>query len=77
MALRMPNSRVRSLTVMSMMLLTPTTPLSSVSKPTTHSAVRSMPMPRAIWMLSMKRFHSHTALSSSGAALWFRFSLAL
>ena len=32
-ALRMPNSEVRSVTVTSMMLLTPTTPVSSVPSP--------------------------------------------
>ena len=43
-ALRMPNSCVRSLTVISMMLLTPTMPLSSVKMPTTQMAVRKMPI---------------------------------
>ena len=50
MALRMPNSRVRSFTVMSMMFDTPTTPLSSVNSPTIHKAVRMMPMPVSICM---------------------------
>jgi len=47
-ALRMPNSWVRSRTVMSMMFEMPTTPLSSVSRPTTQRAVRRMPMASAL-----------------------------
>ena len=43
MAFRMPNSRVRSFTVMSMMLETPTMPLMSVSMPKIQRAVLSMP----------------------------------
>ena len=45
MALRMPNSRVRSFTVMSMILLTPTTPDSKVNKPIIHRAVCIISMP--------------------------------
>ena len=52
MAFRIPNSRVRSFTVMSMMFDTPTIPLSRVNSPTTHRAVRRMSMPCAICMLS-------------------------
>ena len=43
-ALRMPNSWVRSRTVMSMMFDTPTMPLSNVKMPMTQMAVRRMPM---------------------------------
>ena len=68
MALRMPNSRVRSFTVMSMMLLTPTMPLSKVKMPTIHRAVRMMAVPVLICKLSVKRFHIQTDSSSSGAA---------
>ena len=50
-ALRMPNSRVRSLTVMSMMFDTPTMPLSNVKRPTIHNAVRMMPIPVSICRL--------------------------
>ena len=69
-ALRMPNSWVRSLTVMSMMLLTPTMPLSRVKSPMIHRAVWMMFMPLAICRLCVKRFHIQMALSSSGAAWW-------
>ena len=69
MALRIPNSWVRSLTVISMMLLTPTTPLSSVNSPTIHKAVVRMLRPFCICMFWRARFHIHSALSSSGAAL--------
>ena len=41
-ALRMPNSRVRSLTVMSIMFEMLTTPLNKVRMPTTHKPVRKM-----------------------------------
>ena len=77
MALRMPNSRVRSFTVMSIMLLTPTMPESSVNRPITYSAMCIMRMPLFICKVCVKRFHIHTALSSSGAARWLRFSLAV
>ena len=68
-ALRMPNSRVRSFTVISMILLTPTIPLKSVNRPTIHNAVRIMFMPVFICKFCVKRFHIHTEPSSSGAAL--------
>ena len=77
MALRMPNSRVRSFTEMSMMLLTPTMPESNVNRPTIHKAVRMMLMPVFICMFCVKRFHIHTALSSSGAASCCVLSVAL
>ena len=48
MALRTPNSRVRSLTVISIMLLTPTIPLSRVRSPIIHNAVLIMSVPLAI-----------------------------
>ena len=75
-ALRMPNSCVRSRTVMSMMFDTPTMPDMSVSMPITHNAVRSRPV--AVFMLSacVKRFHIQMAFSSSGAARCCRFILA-
>lgn len=44
MALRTPNSRVRSFTVMSIMLLTPTMPLSRVKSPIIQ---------RADWMMAI------------------------
>ncbi len=77
MALRMPNSRVRSRTEMSMMLLTPTMPLSSVRMPTTHSAVRMMRMPSSICNDCVKRLKIHIASLSSGAASWLLPRLAL
>ena len=49
-ALRIPNSWVRSFTVMSMMLETPTMPLSRVKMPTIHNAVRNIPIPVFICM---------------------------
>ena len=70
MALRTPNSLVRSFTVMSMMLLTPTMPLSKVNKPTIHRAIWMMAMPWFICMLSIYRFQSQMVRSSSGAARW-------
>ena len=70
-ALRMPNSWVRSFTVMSMMFDTPTIPLSRVNNPTIHKKVRMMPMPVLICMFCEKRFHNQMARSSSGAAWWF------
>ena len=76
MALRMPNSRVRSFTVMSMMFDTPTMPESNVKMPIIHSAVRMMPMPVFICRFCVKRFHIHTDSSSSGAARWFLFRRA-
>ena len=50
-ALRMPNSWVRSFTVMSMMFDTPTMPESSVKSPTIHRAVRMMAIPCSICKL--------------------------
>ena len=44
-ALRIPNSRVRSFTVISMILETPTIPLSNVKIPITQIAIRSMADP--------------------------------
>ena len=73
-ALRMPNSWVRSFTVMSMMFETPTMPESNVNSPTTHSAVRMISMPLFICMADVKRFHIQMAPSSSGAASWLAFS---
>ena len=69
----MPNSCVRSFTVMSMMLDTPTTPDSRVKSPIIHSAVRMMSVPWFICMFCVNLFHSQTASSSSGAARWLRF----
>ena len=68
MALRMPNSCVRSLTVMSMMLETPTMPEMSVRMPIIHSAVRIIVVPVFICRFCVKRFHIHIEFSSSGAA---------
>ena len=72
MALRMPNSRVRSFTVMSMILLTPTTPESKVNKPIIHRAVCIISMPVFICNACVKRFHIHSALLSVGSARWLR-----
>ena len=44
-ALRIPNSRVRSFTVISMILLTPTMPLSKVNMPITQMAIVRMRIP--------------------------------
>ena len=77
MAFLIPNSRVRSFTVISIMFDTPTMPLSSVNSPIIHSAVWMMVMPVSICMLCVKRFHIHIAPSSSGAAWWLAFILVL
>ena len=58
-ALRMPNSRVRSLTVISMIFDTPTMPLSRVKIPITQMAVRSKPATFCVCMYCVKRFHIH------------------
>ena len=72
MALRMPNSRVRSRTVISMMFDTPTIPDSSVNSPTIHSAV----LISQVAVLSCKswvnRFHIQMVRSSSVAARCWR-----
>ena len=73
-ALRIPNSCVRSLTEISMMLETPTIPLNSVRIPMIQSAVLIIDIPLFISMLIVRRFHIPTALLSSGAALWLLFS---
>lgn len=69
-ALRMPNSRVRSLTVISMMFDTPTMPLSRVKIPITQMAVRNKPATFCVCMYCVKRFHIHIAPSSSGLKRW-------
>ena len=66
-ALRMPNSRVRSLTVISMIFDTPTMPLSRVKIPITQMAVRNKPAMFCVCMYCVKRFHIHIAPSSSGS----------
>ena len=76
-ALRTPNSRVRSRTEINMILLTPTIPLSRVKMPTIHKDVRIIDTPWFICIFDVKRFHIQTASSSSGAASWLRFTLAL
>ena len=69
-ALRMPNSWVRSLTVMSMMLLTPTMPLSSVKMPMTQMEVVITPMAFCDWIYCLMRLPIHTAPVSSGSKRW-------
>ncbi len=66
---RIPNSCVRSLTVISMMFDTPTIPPKSVSMPNIQSALRMMLDPLFICWFCVKRFQIHKAPSSSGAAL--------
>ena len=73
-ALRIPNSCVRSLTEISMMLETPTIPLNSVRIPMIQSAVLIIDIPLFISIFIVRIFHIPTALLSSGAALWFLFS---
>ena len=53
MAFRMPNSWVRSFTAMSMMLETPTMPLTSVRRPRIHRKVRMIRWASFISMLSV------------------------
>ena len=69
-ALRMPISWVRSFTVMSMMLLTPTMPLSRVKMPITQMAVVRMPIACCDWMYWRMRLPIHTAPMSSGSNRW-------
>ena len=66
-ALRMPNSEVRSVTVTSMMLLTPTMPASKVPRPMIQTK-RLMP-PKTIIMLLYCSIvlRIHRALWSSGS----------
>ena len=66
-ALRMPNSCVRSFTVMSMMLLTPTIPLSKVKIPITQMAVRSRSLPVSCCRNCLNRFLIQMALRSSAS----------
>ena len=69
MALRIPNSCVRSFTVISMMLDTPTMPDNKVKRPTIHRAVLMMSVAVLSCKSCVNRFHIHIEFSSSGAAL--------
>ena len=66
-ALRMPNSCVRSRTVISMMLLTPTMPLNSVKMPITQMAMCRICVAVCCWRYCVKRFQIQMAPSSVGS----------
>ena len=69
-ALRMPNSLVLSFTVMSIMFEILTTPLISVSNPTTHNARSSIVKAKFCSFAPWATLDIHTALSSSSAKSW-------
>ena len=69
-ALRIPNSRVRSFTVISMILLTPTMPLSKVNMPITQMAIVRMRIPFSCCRNWVKRFHIQIAPLSSAVNRW-------
>ena len=71
MARRMPISLVRSLTVTSMMLLTPTAPEMSVPKPMSQMSACSPILRYDRALSSFSALNPHIALSSSGA-IWCR-----
>ena len=66
-ALRMPNSRVRSFTVISMILLTPTIPLNKVKMPITQMEVRNRLLAVCCVRYWVKRFQTWIALRSSAS----------
>ena len=66
-ALRMPNSWVRSFTVMSIMLLTPTMPLSKVSRPRIQKEVWRMFFALVMSAFSLAEFQIQSAERSSEA----------
>ena len=72
MALRMPNSRVRSRTVTSMMLLTPTMPAMSVLMPTIQINIIRPPRIRSNMRKSSPVFHMPRAPVSEGSKWWRR-----
>ena len=72
MALRIPNSWVRSFTVMSMMLDTPTMPLIRVRRPRIHRAVRIIRVALFICIFCVYPLSTHRPRLSSGSMLCIR-----